>query len=621
MKTRRLGFAIAAFIFFTSFSLSGAPQSASSVQAPQYPQPVITPAAPLDGDTVSLWLVLGENPNSCVPFYGTSFHIVTQHPGICTTPPCTSTSSFTIFLTYCQAMIETFAPIPPGSCAQVVTQYGPRFSFGGLTAGQYTVVDSMTGQTVAAFSVKPNPNFCAISGRVTEENGALPSQPPLAGCNVLLARPTIYWLAVDTLPSPSYYIDQYLPTPAPVDSAITDSNGNFNFPKEPPGEYMLQFSKPGYLARGAYVNVPPAAFVATSLMRANAVASVNGNVYTDAGCKYSESGTVMTCPLSPVAGCTVWVQLPINYVLAKKALAKRADTLLSMPGYIYAAYSAITDVNGWFSIDSIPLDYTNQTVQVSVFREGYEPDSKQVSLYPNSATGAVFVIKPAFSNIVTKTSNGITFAIATEKQEYNKGDQVRTRYWIKNNGATTATFSTPVGCGEFVLTIVNAAGARRYGSLDGVRCGAIGAPLSLLPGDSTGTEFVPYTCTDSTGMLYFTAQLTKDPTSAMTATVVVSTGSTPARPIPAAKITGPSVSYIAAAGRLELSLDKAQNVSVSAFGLNGREIPALSSASWYNAGTHAIPLTRTSTAAGIVLLRVKGEHFSLTKRINLTTGR
>jgi len=116
-----------------------------------YPQAALSPSSPSMTDSVSLWLILGEYSNSCVPTYTSSSSIKQVSNNICVRYPCPQ--DFVITLTY-----RENPPLPLGRpCLMVITPYGPQFSFGRLDVGSYKVYDGVAKDTVTSFLVTENP--------------------------------------------------------------------------------------------------------------------------------------------------------------------------------------------------------------------------------------------------------------------------------------------------------------------------------------------------------------------------------------------------------------------------------------------------------------------------------
>jgi hypothetical protein len=108
-----------------------------------YPRATITPSRIIKGDTVKLFLTVGQATSSCVPTYSKISYTVEKIPQD-TFPP-----QFNLYLAYDE--------IPPKStaCLAVLTNYGPQFTFTGLEQGNYNCIDK-NNSAVATFSVFKN---------------------------------------------------------------------------------------------------------------------------------------------------------------------------------------------------------------------------------------------------------------------------------------------------------------------------------------------------------------------------------------------------------------------------------------------------------------------------------
>jgi hypothetical protein len=78
------------------------------------------------------------------------------------------------------------------------------------------------------------------------------------------------------------------------------------------------------------------------------------------------------------------------------------------------------------------------------------------------------------------------------------------------------------------------------------------------------------------------------------------------------------VTYSSARKEITFRLDKAQNVTVTAYIVNGEKSSELSSKRYLSAGVHSFHVDRQRFPSGIVVIHVKGENFSDVQMINLT---
>jgi hypothetical protein len=280
------------------------------------------------------------------------------------------------------------------------------------------------------------------------------------------------------------------------------------------------------------------------------------------------------------------------------------------------------DNNGFYVIDSVPISYANRNDIVMVRKYGYASDSKRVSLFPNSAVIADFMLVRQFANANSNTVNGLTFSVATEKQTYQHGDQIRVRYSVKNNTMATVTFNAS-GCSNFDIVAVNPYGDTVYRYPGLVECKAPPPPIVLTSGDSITTDFDYFYYYDTLSPLLVTGKVVGYDKTEVAVTVFLTPDGTPVKS-PATKPAGfkqPLLSYSSLTKTLYVTIDKPQNVSIAAFSVDGKKIPQLSQARFFNSGTHAVAVGNSGCAASIVIVRVQGEKFSSVKRINLATGR
>jgi len=77
------------------------------------------------------------------------------------------------------------------------------------------------------------------------------------------------------------------------------------------------------------------------------------------------------------------------------------------------------------------------------------------------------------------------------------------------------------------------------------------------------------------------------------------------------------VTYTASRKELTFRLDKAQNVTVTAYIVNGEKSSELSSKKFLPAGIHTFHMDRQRFPSGIVVIHIKGENFSDVQMINL----
>jgi hypothetical protein len=563
---------------------------------PLYPQPVLTPASPTQNDSVSLWLILGQSNSSCVPTYTSSFTITQTSKFLCLRAPCPQ--NYVIALTYTEN-----PALPLGRpCLLVITNYGPRFAFGKLAVGNYTVVDSTSkGTTVATFTVTEQSISYKVGGTVTQDAGALAVIVPVQKASVYLKTGVggpILLAKKSAIAYPLYTI---------IDSTTTDASGKFTFASVPQGAYVLGFAASGYQSRDVSVQVPPDTQVSVSLLKAGAVCTVTGSVK-----EFHGICPGLPCPVPPIPGCSVTVYIPI--LLQPLAMA-------AAPIVLGNRYTAVTNNAGLYTIDSIPVTYDNSTVTVTASKTGFAPESKQAVLFSNSSVTVNFALSPAYMNPETTTVSDVAFIVATEKSQYAKGESIKTRYTVKNNSIATVTFNFSSGCQfDMVAVAPPKDTVYWYGKL--LACTMMATQMVLAPGESKSMDYTAFSYNDTASAIAVTAKMIGYDKSASTVIVPI-VKVTAAHPMQrkTADAKKPVITYSASTKMLSLNITRGQNVSVSAYVLSGQKISQLSTKKFLAAGTHTISLKHASLANGIVVFRVEGEGFSVVKRVNLMEGR
>jgi hypothetical protein len=565
---------------------------------PLYPQPVLTPASPTQKDSVTLWLILGQSSSSCVPTYMPSYKVTQVSHNVCVRAPCPQ--DYVISITYTEN-----PALPLGRpCLLVVTNYGPRFEFGKLAVGNYTVLDSTSkGTTVATFSVTEQIVSYKVSGTVTQDPGATDILMAIQSAKVYLKTgtgiPILLAKKSAAIAYPLYTI---------IDSATTDAGGKFTFESVSQGAYVLGLAAAGYQSRDVVIQVPPDTQVSVSLLKTGAVCTVTGSVKELQ--RYCPDQP--PCPGLPIPGCSVTVYIP---------LLLQPITMAAIPIVLGNRYTAVTDNAGLYPIDSIPVTYDNTTVTVTASKTGFAPESKQAALFSNSSVTVSFALSPAYTNPETTTVSDVAFIVATEKSRYVKGESIKTRYTIKNNSIATVTFNFSSGCQFDMVAIAPPKDtAYWYGRL--LACTMMATQMVLAPGQSRSTDFTAFSYNDTASAIAVTAKMIGYDRSASTVIVPIAKV-TAALPVQK-KLTDakkPVITYSASTKTLSLNIIKSQTVSVSAYVLSGQKISQLSTKKFLTAGMHSISLKNASLANGIIVFRVEGEGFSAVKRINLMDSR
>jgi hypothetical protein len=489
-------------------------------------------------------------------------------------------------------------------CLAIITNYGPRFAFGKLAVGNYTVVDSTNnGATITTFNVTAQTVSYRVSGTVTQDAGALAVNVPVQKAMVYLKTgsggPILLAKKSAAIAYPLYTI---------IDSATTDASGKFTFASVPQGAYVLGFVASGYQSRDVTIQVPPDTLVSVSLLKTGAVCTVTGSVKEFQ--IYHCPG--LPCPVPPIPGCSVTVYIPILV---------QPLTMAAAPIVLGNRYTAVTDNAGLYTIDSVPVTYDNTTVTVTASKTGYASDSKQAALFSNSSVTVNFALSPAYTNPETTTVSDVSFIVATEKSQYVKGESIKTRYTVKNNSIATVTFTFPTGCQFDMVAIAPPRDTVYwYGRL--LACTMMATQIVLATGESKSMDYTAFSYNDTASAIAVTAKMIGYDRSASTVVVPI-VKVTAALPVQRkmADAKRPVITYSASTKTLSLNITRSQNVSVSAYVLSGQKISQLSTKKFLTAGTHSISLKNASLANGIIVFRVEGEGFTAVKRINLMEGR
>jgi hypothetical protein len=417
--------------------------------------------------------------------YSASFSIerVTVY---CIMGPCPPLNE--IKISYRELAVETFAPIP---CYNVQTEYGPNFNFGKLPAGDYTIIDSTdSNRTLMHFTVADSPKLFTISGKVTEDVGMSKVLITVTNAKVYLKKPLYYIMPLYAMP--------FIPDSI-LDSATTDAQGAFSFKNVKQDSYTLSISATGYQSKDMPLSIASDAALSISLLPVNALGRIAGTVYQATppgvvGCGYSPVG----CVVGTVEGCTVSVNMPLTIILPmeSKALAYLPTTV----------YKSVTNSLGAYTIDSIPLTYSDRTITVVARKDGFAQDNKTAVMQPDQFISVNFALQRPYANRAEKTVNNVTYSVATDKASYNVGEYIYVRYTIKNNSSAAVIDSLPC-CRENVL-VMTPSGDTAYhrGGLP-CPCPQVVPPVLIAPGDSMVSDFTPFTYADTARSLTIIAKL------------------------------------------------------------------------------------------------------------------
>lgn len=216
----------------------------------------------------------------------------------------------------------------------------------------------------------PMPRLVVISGTVTDDPFPTKRVPfPIKDVRVRL------WQQLAILNSPS--ASSSIPVPGQIlrDSATTSTTGSFAFKPISPGTYQVSFDNPLYVSREISVSAASDTSFTVLLLAAGAHARVAGTVW--AAC----SGFLgMPCILKPIPGCTVTVA-PTGPVAF--------SAFITYP-IIPVTCVAVTDSQGRYAIDSIPVSVNGERVSVSAVKTGFGPQTVDTVIWNTMTTTVNF---------------------------------------------------------------------------------------------------------------------------------------------------------------------------------------------------------------------------------------
>ncbi len=560
--------------------------------AAEYPHTELSPANPEIGDTVTFQYVLGKHSNSCVPTYETRFEI-NQSP-ILIYPP-----QYTIDIDY-----HGEWP-PPGSfCQQVITEYGPTYTFPDLRLGTYKVI--YKGKTIETFRVTEN-KF-RIKGKVTDD--PYPQKRaslPVAGAKLYVTYAPVYILGKSR--------DGKAAAPnAILDSAVTEADGSYTL-SAPQGYLQISVSADGYDPRTTSISLNKDTVVNFVLLPEGAKTSFSGSV------------TTVACPgTSPTSPCTV-VPVPNCTLTVRKANCwpYYPGGLDSLKAKLIApvqcpAYTAVTDENGEYLISDIPVTTNGESVTVTASCKGYKTAREESELWNSNVQDIDFQLQPMYGNRDSVVIDGVTFAMAINRAAYEVGDSIYSRYTITNNTMAEVRYGPFSGNCEYDLAVTR--DTDTLFRLSGNQICLRNIVYITVPAGSTVTKTYPAwpVPADVEGSIEIAGRLNGDRYDQSQVTVSARIqGSTPVveRKDPGNPVTN-GIAYNRQLQLLELSMKKNQTVRVRLFSLNGSLIGEPLEHTSLEAGTHTIPLESHIRFSGAVIADVEGESFRERRLITTT---
>jgi len=589
--------AYATLVVFISFSFI----YSISIIPPERDYPVleINPESPVEGEVVIVEYIKGMHNNGCVPSYKTSYEIELLPYDIY--PP-----HYAINISY-----EEQWPGPEVRCLMIPTEYGPSYTFEKLNVGTYNVYDNKT--MIGSFKVGLKRNV--LKGTVIDDPYPLKiKSQPIAGATVYIG-PQIYYLAqndtIHTLAEDNES-NAFILNEMYSDSTITDKKGNYQFTRVPMGTYRIVVKAKGFQAKTVNTSIQNDTIINFTLLSEDAVSSFYGQI-TTVHCPGPQISA--PCMIKAVAQCTVKVQLENCFELIGPT---PMDQSLWKPRCL--VYSAISDENGKYVIENIPVSENGQRVTITASADGFKQMVKESTLYNTQKKRVDFQLEKSFVNSDTTSNDGLLFIVSTEKKRYNPGENLKVRYGIYNGGMGNITYGPFSGNCEYDLKVTDPEGRILYllseskhictRNIVYVEIG----PDSLLTHNFGGWN-IPL---ESVEYLNVTASLRGEKYSKSSATVKVLVN--PSTSVAQTKTFVPAekgIGFNSKVGMLTVSVEKNQPVSIDLYGLNGAHIAQIIRNEYLTKGIHRFSILENSDVSGMAVVKIKGKDFSYVEPISI----
>jgi hypothetical protein len=572
-----------------------------SDEATTFPYLSLTPAKPVAGDVVTMKIMLGTASNSCAAPTFSNISFTIEQSMLTIYPPL-----FTVKVKFRQDSI------PIGKVCPAVynpVDYGPAFGLGALKVGSYAVVDAIDEKkTYGNFTVVEGP--APVTGKTLK--GKIYDDPyPTKR----MARPipsVKVFIEAGPMPLTSAAAEPASQSAALIlrDSAFTDSLGAFVFTKLSQGNFNLTCTHKEFRTITKSFFLRSDTSISLTMVSVSAFAAVQGTVTMVS----PENGRV-----APLEGCTVTVSKG-QYLPTVGTEAWKTQILW-----------VITDVNGKYAIDSIPITANGETWYVNAFRGAQYRDNQPVTLSNMSVMTVDFKFMLPYQNSDSVVVHGAVFRTATDKYVYRKDEPVKVRYSITNTTRTDFVYGPfNMGCeydlAVMVIPTVTAAPQKEiYRQSDQLTvCLAAIDSIVVSAGKTVVKDFPDYylpalTSFAPTGnkiILMVTARLrgAKYDTTAVGVPIEVRLD-----PTAVAGGTETMAGFTAPCdvrgGKIALQLPRAQNVSVALFRLDGKMLPGAAYSRMLQAGSHLLPFAQGKMPKGMFVVGVKGSDFQ--KKFNV----
>jgi hypothetical protein len=392
-----------------------------------------------------------------------------------------------------------------------------------------------------------------------------------------------------------------------TDAATIGPDAAFEFSSLGQGPYMLFVTAGGFVPRFTGFQLSNDTTVDFRLVAKGAMASLAGFV------SKRPASPVMS-HVEPVEACTVTARF-------RSALECRETWLLQAFPEFQArcrTYTAVTDENGEFFIDSIMLSANGDSITVEAKKRGFATAAVKAELNNRETSTADFLLDGLYDNRDSAVINGVRFYLASNKFLYGRGDSLRVRYTVDNQSDRKVTFENgglSAPCTYF-MEITGDRGDTLFASYAGQACPRMLVTWSLGPGEKDSIDFAPFFIDGDNEFMQITAGMFDDDGTRVNIEVAVGgetglrrTGGSAAAAADAAFLTrcGPGI--------FTLNLARPQRVSAAVYLPNGVELSRLFDNTHMSKGSHVLWYNAGRAGSAIGILRVQGEHFTVIRKI------
>jgi len=562
----------------------------------EYPLINISPDSPRSSiDSVSLCLILGEAQNSCYAPDYSDMSVTIERSPLLIWPPV-----YSVYLEYTARQLlvvcsDNYDPV----------MHGPQFDLGVLDEGAYHVFDATVDrdQRVGSFTVNSDtitgPLTMSIKGTVEDDPFPLKRLGfPISDVKVMLKQSeSVRDDQPDIIPPG----DDLVPL-VTIDSAVTNSEGQFAFDNLSPGIYYICCTHSDFNQATMAVALTSDALVNIKMLSNTASGIVSGSISELSG-----------DDLSVLDGCTVTVAQRFNDLDYTAAVSD-----------FQSVYRTVSGSDGSYRIEGIALRVNGESWRVRAFKDGYTEEVEYVELYNNTLKNNLdFTLQKSYANLNSDTTDGVVFTIATRKMAYDVGEGIDVRYTIKNTTSRDVTFDDfSLNC-EYNMTIGEQSAETPFFQLsDLTECLRTLSEIIVPAGDSVVEEFPLYIIpedlvTGDNDFWIIAAGLRSDKYQYSWISVPVEVRNEPVKvekPALISAVSGKTECSLSN-NNISLELPSSQIVKVSAHSLDGRRIPAISFQKRFGAGPHTVTL-KVSGVKGICILKISGDTFIRTFRLN-----